>query len=121
MRTSGRSMVGAALMATGLLFCLHAGRAAQDNEEPADTTAKHDAGVQSAPETQLLYIPPDRGAPEVRVSGGTRGASNDGLRIDVLSPDQTGLTIQVLRMGLSWKSWACSLTMTGTSPGTIQS
>jgi len=94
MRTSGRSMVGAALMATGLLFCLHAGRAAQDNEEPADTTAKHDAGVQSAPETQLLYIPPDRGAPEVRVSGGTRGASNDGLRIDVLSPDQTGLTIQ---------------------------
>ncbi|MGD0105490.1 MAG: DUF928 domain-containing protein [Rhodopila sp.] len=81
-------------MATGLLVCPHAGRAAADNEQPADTTAKHDAGVQAAPGIQMLYIPPDRGAPEVRVSGGTRGSSTDGLRIDVLSPDQTGLTIQ---------------------------
>jgi hypothetical protein len=67
---------------------------AADREEPAATAAKPEPGPQAVPRTQLRYVPPDRGAPEVRVSGGTRGTMNDGLHIDVLSPQQTGLTVQ---------------------------
>jgi len=42
---------------------------------------------------EARYVPPDLGAPEVRVSGGTRSAAN-GLSVSVLAPKQIGLTIQ---------------------------
>jgi hypothetical protein len=94
MRLSGRSTVGAALMAVCVLVCSNAHAAGPNPEKPVGADAHHDSGAQADPGARVLFVPPDRGAPEVRVSGGTRGTLNDGLRIDVLSPAQTGLTIQ---------------------------
>jgi Domain of Unknown Function (DUF928) len=61
----------------------------------------HDAGAASSlPAPQIVqgggapaYVPPMRGAPEARVSGGTRGAI-DGPKLDALAPDHTGWTLQ---------------------------
>jgi hypothetical protein len=41
-----------------------------------------------------LYIPPRRGAPGGRVGGGTRGIGDERMSLQVLAPDQVGLTIQ---------------------------
>lgn len=40
----------------------------------------------------ITYKPPLRGAPARRVGGATRGSSDTGLVLNVLAPDQTGLT-----------------------------
>jgi hypothetical protein len=52
------------------------------------------AAAEAPARVQIRYVPPDVGAPEVRVSGGTRGAAGDGLSVRVIAPAQTGLTIQ---------------------------
>lgn len=41
-----------------------------------------------------VYKPPLRGAPARRVGGATRGTGDSGLVLNVLAPDQTGLTTQ---------------------------
>lgn len=51
-------------------------------------------GTKAPAKEEITYVPPDLGAPEVRVSGGTRGAADGGLSVDVLAPGQTGLTTQ---------------------------
>jgi hypothetical protein len=56
---------------------------------PKDTRTK-----EAPAEKEITYVPPDLGAPAVRVSGGTRGAADGGLSVDVLAPAQTGLTTQ---------------------------
>lgn len=42
----------------------------------------------------FVYKPPMRGAPARRVGGATRGTGDSGLVLNVLAPDQTGLTTQ---------------------------
>ncbi|MCZ4316718.1 DUF928 domain-containing protein [Comamonadaceae bacterium G21597-S1] len=42
----------------------------------------------------FVYKPPLRGAPARRVGGATRGTGDSGLVLQVLAPDQTGLTTQ---------------------------
>lgn len=94
MRTSARLTAEAVLVAACLLVGYENQGAAADRQEPVERAAKPESGSQPVPRTELRYVPPDRGAPEVRVSGGTRGDRNDGLQIDVLAPPQTGLTVQ---------------------------
>jgi hypothetical protein len=53
----------------------------------ADVTASADA-------SPLVYKPPMRGAPASRVGGGTRGADQSNVSVEVLAPDHTGLTTQ---------------------------
>lgn len=48
-----------------------------------------------------LYQPPRRGAPNIRVGGGTRGLSGEKPTIHVLAPDHVGLTISE-QPSLSW-------------------
>jgi Domain of Unknown Function (DUF928) len=65
--------------------------------EPQDgkrTPEKESKPAEAAAKTQIRYVPPDVGAPEVRVSGGTRGIRGDDLSVSVLAPKQTGLTMQ---------------------------
>jgi hypothetical protein len=65
------------------------------NADTKDAKADEKRGPADAPAgAQIRYVPPDLGAPEVRVSGGTRGATEDGLSVRVIAPAQTGLTIQ---------------------------
>jgi hypothetical protein len=94
MRMSGRVTAEAVFVVASVLVGCQAWGAAADRQQPAETPAKGETGALPAPRTQLRYIPPDRGAPEVRVSGGTRGNMNNGLHIDVLAPSETGLTVQ---------------------------
>lgn len=44
--------------------------------------------------TKIVFKPPLRGAPAVRIDGGSRGSGVSLICLTVLAPDQTGLTIQ---------------------------
>jgi hypothetical protein len=48
------------------------------------------AGNASAQEGAVSYVPPLRGAPASRVGGGTRGADDGELMVEVLAPEHTG-------------------------------
>lgn len=48
--------------------------------------------VESKPKRRITYTPPDRGAPVTRTGGGTRGQGLSQVSIELLSPQQTGLT-----------------------------
>ena len=63
------------------LFFLHAPVAVQ-----AQTASSADSAG------NFVYKPPMRGAPARRVGGATRGSGDSGLVLNVLAPDQTGLT-----------------------------
>jgi hypothetical protein len=41
---------------------------------------------------KFSYVPPKRGAPAVRIGGGTRGIGEKTLELEVFAPDHTGLT-----------------------------
>src|SRR5271168_3833614 len=71
MRTSARLTAEAVLVAACLLVGYENQGAAADRQEPVERAAKPESGSQPVPRTELRYVPPDRGAPEVRVSGGT--------------------------------------------------
>jgi hypothetical protein len=47
----------------------------------------------SAP-AKVKFRPPATGAPSVRLTGGSRGSGQDALKLDVLAPDDIGLTTQ---------------------------
>ena len=55
---------------------------------PAQTQAQASDGAGA------IYKPPLRGAPARRVGGATRGSSETDMVLNVLAPDQTGLTTQ---------------------------
>jgi hypothetical protein len=44
--------------------------------------------------TKIVYKPPLRGAPAVRIDGGSRGSGVSLICLTVLAPDHTGLTVQ---------------------------
>lgn len=44
--------------------------------------------------TKVVYKPPLRGAPAVRIDGGSRGSGVSLICLTVLAPDHTGLTVQ---------------------------
>jgi hypothetical protein len=47
----------------------------------------------SAP-VKVKFRPPATGAPSVRLTGGSRGSGDESIRLDVLAPDDTGITTQ---------------------------
>src|SRR5580765_3571728 len=55
-----------------------------------------DAGSTGAasPSPGVKFRPATSGAPSVRVTGGSRGAGDTSITLDVLAPDETGLTTQ---------------------------
>lgn len=54
-----------------------------------------DAKAPAASATQSIsYIPPMRGAPDARISGGTRGKTDEPVQLDVIAPDHVGRTVQ---------------------------
>lgn len=66
-------------------------------QEPDDDSATGPDTDTSAP----VYIPPERGAPGRRMSGGTRGLTGTSLALYVLAPEHTGYTLQE-QPGLYW-------------------
>jgi len=58
-----------------------------DDSHPAAPAANSAAPV-------VAYVPPMMGAPEARISGGTRGKTDEPVRLDVLAPDHVGRTWQ---------------------------
>lgn len=48
----------------------------------------------TAMKSTFAYQPPQRGAPQARVGGGTRGTGGDIPELQVLAPDHVGLTTQ---------------------------
>jgi hypothetical protein len=46
------------------------------------------------PPQQVIYRPAAKSAPSVRVTGGSRGSGDATITLDVLAPDETGLTTQ---------------------------
>jgi hypothetical protein len=90
-------------MKTKLFYCLAAfGLLAtpplQSGEAPAPAPApaakSPDAPAASAPASAVKFRPGSRGAPSVRVTGGSRGSGDATITLDVLAPDETGLTTQ---------------------------
>ena len=47
-----------------------------------------------APSSPVKFRPPATGAPSVRVTGGSRGTGDTTITLDVLAPDETGVTTQ---------------------------
>ena len=50
--------------------------------------------AQTPPPQQVIYRPAAKSAPSVRVTGGSRGSGDATITLDVLAPDETGLTTQ---------------------------
>jgi hypothetical protein len=72
------------ILATALLFCSSGG----GNVFAQDAAKK----AAPAPTSGVRFRPPTTGAPSVRVTGGSRGAGDKSITLDVLAPDETGLT-----------------------------
>jgi len=72
-------------------------------QPPAQATGQSPAQADAG--ATIDYVPPDRGAPEARVSGGTRGPSAAALRVDVLTPRQIGLTLRDQPVLYWYSSW----------------
>ncbi len=75
------------------------------NPAPSVAPVEKPRGVESNKQTQLpkpgalvtpriVYKPPLRGAPTVRIDGGSRGSGVSLTCLTVLAPDHTGLTVQ---------------------------
>ncbi|HQX58897.1 MAG TPA: DUF928 domain-containing protein [Burkholderiaceae bacterium] len=62
---------------------------AQTQTQTQDTKTTQTKAEDSEP---IVYKPPMRGAPARRVGGATRGASDKDMVVNVLAPEQTGLT-----------------------------
>jgi hypothetical protein len=60
---------------------------AKPADKPADSSA-------TAPASTVKFRPGAKGAPSVRVTGGSRGSGDATITLDVLAPDETGLTTQ---------------------------
>jgi hypothetical protein len=48
----------------------------------------------ASPSPRVKFRPPTTGAPSVRVTGGSRGSGDTAITLDVLAPDDIGLTTQ---------------------------
>lgn len=89
------------LFATFVLSSLLFSNPVQSGEAPAKSgaaaaKAADKATSDKAAETSssVKFRPGSRGAPSVRVTGGSRGSGDSTVTLDVLAPDETGLTTQ---------------------------
>ena len=87
------------LIASLVLALLH-GSPAQANQDPADPQGKGSPKVETPPQSspppdvKVVYVPPKRGSPDGRVTGGTRGAGPEWPVLSALAPEHTGLTVR---------------------------
>jgi hypothetical protein len=90
-------------MRTKLLFCSAAAlgllisnslQAADSPPKPATPSVKPADNSAAAPASPVRFRPGSAGAPSVRVTGGSRGSGDSSITLDVLAPDETGLTTQ---------------------------
>ncbi len=63
-------------------------------KKPAPAPAAPPVASAPAPSGGLKFRPPSTGAPAVRVTGGSRGTGSEAVTLDVLAPDDVGLTTQ---------------------------
>jgi len=68
--------------------------AADASTKPATTSVKPADNKAAAPTSTVRFRPGLSGAPSVRVTGGSRGSGDSTITLDVLAPDETGLTTQ---------------------------
>jgi hypothetical protein len=71
--------------ATLVLALTSAGLTAQDRLQTSNS---------ANPPPKVKFKPPSTGAPSVRVTGGSRGTGDAAVKLDVLAPDDVGLTTQ---------------------------
>jgi len=64
---------------------------AQTDKKPAKKT---EAAPAPSGQRRVLYKPAPGSAPAARVTGGSRGSGNSSVRLDVLAPDEVGLTTE---------------------------
>jgi hypothetical protein len=92
-------------MRTKLLLCCAAAalgglripnslEAADSSAKPAAPSVKPADKSVAAPTSTVRFRPGSSGAPSVRVTGGSRGSGDSTITLDVLAPDETGLTTQ---------------------------
>ena len=91
-------------MRTKLLLCCGAAalgllipnplQAADSSTKPATPSVKPADSSKTAPTSTVRFRPGTAGAPSVRVTGGSRGSGDSTITLDVLAPDETGLTTQ---------------------------
>ena len=92
------------LTAASLLCLVAADRASAEGVEAKPSTnsiASTNAAV------RIKYRPPSTGAPSVRLTGGSRGSGDNSIAIDVLAPNDVGLTTQE-QPSLFWYQSAAS-------------
>lgn len=83
----------AATVAAGLLIP-YSLEAADSAAKPAAASVKPADKTAGAPVPSVRFRPGSSGAPSVRVTGGSRGSGDATITLDVLAPDETGLTTQ---------------------------
>jgi len=69
-------------------------RSAEATAKAAAPAAKSADAPSAASDSAVKFRPGSRGAPSVRVTGGSRGSGDATITLDVLAPDETGLTTQ---------------------------
>jgi hypothetical protein len=70
---------------------------AQEPAKPAATSNDPNrplTGTTTNTPAKVKFRPPSTGAPSVRLTGGSRGSGDSAITLDVLAPDDTGLTTQ---------------------------
>jgi Domain of Unknown Function (DUF928) len=82
-----------AAAALGGLLIPNSLEAADSSTKPATTSVKP-ADKTATPAPAVRFRPGSSGAPSVRVTGGSRGSGDSTITLDVLAPDETGLTTQ---------------------------
>ena len=94
MKSMGNSLEGSILIARKLAFY-----AALATAAACFTSQAEDAGSKAKePSTNAIakvkFVRPSTGAPSVRLTGGSRGIGDSTISVDVLAPDDVGLTTQ---------------------------
>src|SRR6188768_2789907 len=64
------------------------------SQTPAPTKSKDAKASLATPPRAVVYKAAPGSAPAARVTGGSRGSGDEAVRLDVLAPDETGLTTQ---------------------------
>jgi hypothetical protein len=82
-------------------LCFAGWTLAQEPVKPAATTNAPNRALTNSltrtttnPPVKVKFRPPSTGAPSVRLTGGSRGSGDSAITLDVLAPDDTGLTTQ---------------------------
>lgn len=96
MKSMGISIAGSILCARRLALytALATTVAALVTAEADDTASKSKEQPSTNAVAKVKFVRPSTGAPSVRLTGGSRGIGDSTISVDVLAPDDVGLTTQ---------------------------